>query len=209
MLADDYYWLAHDDLDGKPRLHHRAVQFGCAAALLIELVNTGHIAPREGVLVVTNSSPPQDSLSHTILDQLIGEQNRRHPIRTWLAFLSPQAPEQIAQRMLRAGQVTQHARRSLLGKETVRYLPTDVNASAGPWAALSIRLLRRQPLDFHLLCLAGLTVASELESRLLDGAPTAAAEFLRTQAAAVPAPVREVLRHTHAAIGDAVLAHRT
>jgi hypothetical protein len=209
VLADDYYRLAHDDVTGKPRLHSTAMDMGCAAALLAELIRDRRIVVEEGAVVVTDRKPPDDSLMHTVLDQLVAEEGRRHDVRTWLTFLSKEAAQQIAQRLLRGGHVRMTAVRKLGRQTGVVYVPVDMNEAARPWALLSQRLRRHEPLGYDELSLAGLARATGLESLLLDGAPATTFEFLNHQVGTLWPPMRWLLFHTHASIGGAVLAHRT
>jgi hypothetical protein len=209
VLADDYYRLAHHDVTGKPRLHPTAVDLGCAAALLAELIGARHILVDDAAVSVIDRRPPADALTHVILDQLIAEEGRRHDVRTWLNFLSKEASAQLGRRLLRDGQVRMSPVRKLGRQTGVLYVPVDINVAAKPWVLLSQQLRRHNPLDYDELALAGLVVATGLESFVLDDAPAATFEFLRHQVGRLWPPMRSLLRHTHAAIGDAVLAHRT
>ncbi|SCF48777.1 Golgi phosphoprotein 3 (GPP34) [Micromonospora matsumotoense] len=209
MLGNDYFRLAHNDVTGKPRLHPLAVDLGCAAALLAELIGTRRVHVEDSAISVADRRPPEDSLMHVILDQLIAEEGRRHDIRTWLNFLSKQAQTQLAQRLLRNGHVRISPVRRLGRQTGVLYVPVDMNVAAKPWALLSQRLRRHEPLNYDDLALAGLVLATGLESFLLDGATSATSEFLRHQVGRLWPLMRSLLHHTHAAIGDAVLAHRT
>lgn len=209
MLGDDYYRLAHHDVTGKPRLHPLAVDLGCAAALLAELISARRVHIEDAALTVVDRRPPDDSLMHTVLDQLIAEEGRRHNVRTWLHFLSQEASTQLAQRLLRDGHVQMTPVRKLGRQTGVLYVPVDMNTAAKPWALLSQQLRRHDPLTYDELVLAGLVVATGLETWLLEAAPAATFEFLRHQVSRLWPPMRSLLRHTHAAIGDAVLAHRT
>ncbi|MFI5489213.1 GOLPH3/VPS74 family protein [Micromonospora echinaurantiaca] len=209
MLADDYYRLAHHDVTGKPRLHPTAVGVGCAAALLAELIGARRVVVEDAAVSVVDRRPPDDSLMHVVLDHLVAEEGRRHDVRTWLAFLSKDAAPQIAQRLLRSGHVRLEAVRRLGRQTGVVYVPVDINVAARPWALLSQRLRRHEPLGYDELALAGLVLATGLESFLLDGAPAATFEFLKHQVGTLWPPMRSLLFHTHAVIGEAVLAHRT
>ena len=209
MLADDFYRLSHHDATGKPRLHPRAIELGCAAAILAELISSRHIGIETEQIQVLDRRPPADSLMHVILDQLMAEVARAHTVRTWLAFLGQQAPEQIAQRLLRAGHVRLQAQRRLGRQVGLLYVPVDMNTAYAPCASLSYRLRRHEPLEYESLCLAGLALASGLDTFILDGAPAETFEYLNHAVRTLWPPMRALLFHTHAAIGGAVLAHRT
>ncbi|MDW5325350.1 GOLPH3/VPS74 family protein [Plantactinospora sp. KLBMP9567] len=208
VLADDYFRLAHHDVDGRPRLHHRAVEIGLAAALLGELLSTRHIEVHDGHLVVVNRTPPVDALSHTVLDSLLAESHRQ-TVRTWLLFLSQAARTQVASRLIRHGHLRAETSRRLFGPPTTTYLPTDMNQAAWPWLSLSMRLRDGQQLSYEMTCLAGLALATGLDRWLLAGASSASVAYLREVVTHTWKPMRELLVHTEATIGDAVLAHRT
>ncbi|WP_422773381.1 GOLPH3/VPS74 family protein [Plantactinospora sp. WMMC1484] len=208
MLADDFFRLAHHDVTGRLRLHARAVEIGLAAALLGELVSDKRVEVRDGVLVVVDRTPPTDAVSHTVLDTLVMEPER-HTVRNWLTFLSHDARRQVAERLLRAGHLQPVTSRRLFRPAQTIYVPADMNKAAWPWLSLSMRLRQQQPFDYDSACLAGLTLATGLDKFVLEGAPPRAPEYLRHIAAGLWPPMRELLAHTQAAIGDAVLAHRT
>lgn len=207
MLADDFYRLSHHDVTGKPRLHQRAIDLGLAAALLGELLHEQRIVFHEGTVVVADRTPPADSLAHTILDQLVMEP-KQHTIRTWLAFLSQGAHQQVTQRLLRAGHVRTETSRRILRQTTI-YVPVDMNVAAAPWALLSNRLRHRLPMEHQWLCLAGLAWATGLDSLVLELAPRDAHDYLQHAISILWPPMRELVAYTRAAVGDAVLAHRT
>jgi hypothetical protein len=209
MLGDDYYRFAHHDVTGRPRLHPMAVDIGCAAALLGELIGTRHVTVEGTAVAVIERRPPSDSLMHVILDQLIAEDSRGHDVRTWLNFFAKDASKQIAQRLLRGNHVRMAPLRRLGRQTGVVYVPTDINKAALPWALLSQHVRRHDPLNYDELALAGLVVATGLDTFLLDDAPTETFDYLRDQVGRLWPPMRSLLHETHAAIGDAVLSHRT
>ncbi|MGI5151437.1 GOLPH3/VPS74 family protein [Plantactinospora sp. CA-294935] len=208
VLADDFFRLAHHDVDGRPRLHARAIEIGLAAALVGELMFAQRVEIRDGVLVVVNRTPPDDALSHTVLDALVREAER-HGVRTWLEYLSQEARTQVTGRLVRAGHLKAVSARRFLAPTVTTFVPTDMNKAAWPWLSLSMRLRDGMPLDFQRACLAGLTVATGLDKWLLDGANPATYAYLRHVVSRLWPPMRELLAHTEAAIGTAVLSHRT
>lgn len=207
VLADEFFLLAHHDVDGRPRLHSRAVGLGLAAALVGELLSGRQVEIRDGGLVVVDRRPPADAVSHAVLDTLLWE-SQRHTVRVWLAFLSAQAPTQVADRLVRAGQLRVVTARRFLGPAITTYRPADMNKAAWPWASLSTRLRDGTPLDYPGACLAGLVLATGLDRWLLDGAAPAAGAYLRTVATGLWPPMRELLTYTEAAVGAAVMTHR-
>lgn len=204
LLADDLFRLAHRDSTGAPLLDPHVAGLGLSAALLGELVLTGHLSVRRGLVVVTDRSAPSDVLAHTVLDQIVSERET-HPVRTWLAYLGRSAYEEVAGRLVRAGHLqVEVSRRRVFGR-TVRYVPTDMNTAAWPWARLAGSLRRGAPLDDFDTLLGGLAVATDLHGVVLIGEANAFTAALRPLIAAAADPLRELVTHTRAAAGDAVI----
>jgi hypothetical protein len=203
LLADDMFRLAHRDSDGAGLLDARVAGFSLSAALLGELLLTGHVVIRGGVVIVREAAAPSDVLAHTVLDQLVSE-NEHHPVRTWLAYLGRTAYVEVAGRLERAGHVEAQQSRRLF-KHTTRYVPTDMNTAAWPWARLAGLVSRGESLsDFDTL-LGGLAVTADLHRVVLVGDADAFAVTLRPLIATAPPPIRELITHTRAAVGDAVI----
>ena len=207
LLADEFFLITVDDRTGRPRLAPKTTGLGLAAALLGELTMFGKITVQDDRLFIVDRSPPHDALAHTTLDHLVAEPHHRL-VRTWLSFLSHTAYESVAQRLFRAGHVRRETTRRLLRAQVV-YVPVDGNAAAWPWARLSTRLRAGAHLDYPDVFLAGLATATGLERQLLDGGGVEAARYLADLVAALPPPLHALVAHTHAAVGDAVLSHRT
>jgi hypothetical protein len=206
LLGDEFYFVAHEDTTGKPRLHAGAVGLGLASALLAELVMFGRITVHAGAVSILDRRPPEDALAHTTLDQLIGEQQHR-AVRTWMAFLAQTAAATVAQRLLRAGhvQITQ-TRRAF--RTTVTYVPVDMSVAAWPENRLRHLLTSGKPMTVPDAMLAGLASATGLTERILWDTDANARRYFAHALASLPAPLRELMAHTEAAVGDAVLTHR-
>jgi Golgi phosphoprotein 3 (GPP34) len=205
-LADEFFRLAHNDVTGKPRLHPRATELGLAAALLGELLFGNRITLHRGVLEVVDDTPPRDAVAHDALDQIV-TQPQHTAVRVWLEFLSHGAYQGVAQRLWRAGHLRPETSRRLL-RQVVTWRPTDVNTAAWPSARLSHSLSREEPLDQADTFLAGLATATGLDEDLIERGNPGAHHYLRRLVATAPQQVRELLAHTHAAVGDAVLSYR-
>jgi hypothetical protein len=207
-LADEFFRLAHNNVSGKPRLHARATELGLASALLAELIFGGRLTLYHGLLTVVDDTPPRDAVSHAALDQIVSQPQHR-AVRTWLDFLSRGAYDGVAQRLWRTGHIRPQTTRRLL-RQVVVWVPTDVNLAAWPWARLSHSLTRHEPLDAADAVLVGLAAATGLDQDLLEGGANAFHhQHLRRLVASTSAPMQELLAHTHAAVGDAVLSYRT
>ncbi|RIV32713.1 GOLPH3/VPS74 family protein [Micromonospora radicis] len=206
-LADEFFYLAHDDQTGRSRLFESATAHGLAAALLAELCWEGRITFVGRQVRVTDVSPPRDWLQHLVLDRLVAEP-RHTATRTWLAFLGTTAHEQVATRMWQLGLLRPEQVGRLWRQRTV-YVPADMNTAAWSWARLSYQLRNHQRLNAFDIALAGIAVHTQLDPILLDGAPLSARAFLRRQVEQAPLPLRDLLADLGAVVGGAVLSHRT
>ncbi|PZF99423.1 GOLPH3/VPS74 family protein [Micromonospora endophytica] len=206
-LADEFFYLAHDDQTGRSRLFESATAHGLAAALLLELYGEGRITFEGRHIRVIDTLPPRDWLRHLVLDRLVAEP-RHTATRTWLAFLGTTAYEQVATRMWQRGFLRQQ-QVGRLWRQRIIYIPTDVNTAAWSWARLSYQLRRYQRLNAFDAALAGLALHTALDPILLDGAPQATRAFLREQVNQTPLPLRDLLADLGAVVGGAVLSHRT
>ncbi|WFE26883.1 GPP34 family phosphoprotein [Solwaraspora sp. WMMD791] len=206
LLADEFFLLAHHDVTGRPRLHPRAVGLGLASAVLAELVTVGAVAVDAGQIWVVNPAAPADALGRSAIRLLLDEPEHT-ALRIWLTVLSERAPTHVAHRLVAGGVVQAEQSRRLLRSRTV-YVPVDMNTAAWPWARLSMRLRRGEPLTEPDLFLAGLSVETGLDTYLLDGAPPEASRHLASLLRSLRPDLRSLLRHTGAAVGNAVLSGR-
>jgi hypothetical protein len=205
-LADDLYFVAHDEHTGKPRLHPRAVQFGLAAALLGELLLADRVFIQNGRIYVRNQQPPTDALAHTILDRLVG-QHPHSELRTELAVIGSSAPDAVAHRLERAGLV-QYVQTRRLGRTSARWVPTDPTQAAWRGARLRRLLAGRDEVTWHDVILAALLSAIGLIGQVLKDSEPQARARLKGILAQLPASVTELVTHTEAAVGNAILAQR-
>jgi hypothetical protein len=210
LLAEAFFLVAHEDTSGRPRLHGRAVGLGLGSALLAELLLSGHVTVTDGRVVphrLARQRPPEDVLLHLVVDRVVAEPAQ--PLRTWLSALAADAVGQVAAHLTRANLIR------VVGSgrwgRPVRYLPVDSHAAAGPQVRLNWLLIHRQPLSWPDVVLAGLCQATGLLDDLIwtdhrQHAQTYLAEHIGHARRTLPALV-ELLEHTDAAVGDAVLTH--
>lgn len=206
LLADDLFRLTHRDSTGEPLLDPRVTGLGLSAALVGELLLTGYVTVRSGIVVAADGVAPSDVLAHAVWDQLVRERRecRHHSVRTWLAYLGRDAHENVAGRLERAGHVRREVSRRPVARR-VRYVPTDINTAAWPWARLSGLLRPGGRLDDIDVLLGALTVATDLHRVVLAGEAGAFAAALQPLTASAADPVRELITHARAAAGDAVI----
>ncbi|MDM4718357.1 GPP34 family phosphoprotein [Micromonospora sp. WMMA1363] len=204
LIADEFFLIAHNDIRGKAKLHPAATGLGLAGGLLGELVLYGHVTVSDGLVTIVDRRPPVDALAHTVLDQLIGEP-RHQSARTWLSFLAQTATAAVGERLARAGVLRRQEGRRLL-RTTVSYVPIDPNTAAWPATRMRVLLERSEPpptLSDALLL--GLIAAAGLSREVLWTAAPGAHHRLAGLVAALPPPLKELVVHTEAAVGAAVL----
>jgi Golgi phosphoprotein 3 GPP34 len=206
LLADDFYFVAHDSISMKCRLSDRAVRLGLAGALLGEQVLFRRINLRGGRMRIIDSTPPRDALAHTVLDHLRAEPDVM--LGDWLRFFARDAYEKVSQRLIREGHVHVREERRFLRVTTVLE-PTMTTRSGWPESRLASRLSKGAALDPPDIVLAGLVAATGLDAYVLADAPPQARPYLRRLVSSLPPSLREVIAQTAAAVGDSVLNART
>lgn len=206
LLGDEFWLVAHDENTGRPKLSARVLGLGLAAALLGELVYYRSITIQNGYIYAAGHAPPQDAVARTVLEQITGE-GHPYTIRTWLVFLSRHAEETVTHRMWRAGFLRQQSSRRLL-RQVTTYAPVDPGKAAWPMARLSTTLRRQSPMEHSDAFLAGVVLATGLDQVMLDGAGAGPHEYLAHVVAGLAAPLHQLVVHTQAAVGDAVLSQR-
>lgn len=203
QLADEFFLIAHNDSRGKPRLNPVATGLGLASGLLGELVISGHLTVAAGMISIVDRRPPADALSHTVLDHIVNEPQHQS-VRTWLSFLAQTAAESVGERLTRTGTVRRQETRRLL-RTSVIYVPVDINEAAWPATRLRALLDRPEPPTIPDGLLFGLVTATGLTREVLWSAGSRAHHRLSVLIAALPPPVKELVMHTEAAVGAAVL----
>lgn len=205
LLADDFFFAAHDDVSGKVRLSERGAGLGLAAALLGELILFRKITLERDVVVVIDRRPVRDALVNGVLEEVVREPDVR-PVRDWLRYFGRNAYDWVAQRMTREGLVRiGETRRFRRGSG---YRPVDLNTAAWPIVRVAQKLARQETLVLPDVVLAGLISATGLDKYLRSEAVTEIHEYLGHLTSRLPRPLRVLVAETEAAIGDAVLHHR-
>lgn len=203
LLADSFFFAAHDHISGKCRLNGRDVGLGLAGAMLAELVLFRKITVQRGAVVVVDRHPPSDAQAHAVLDELVREGGAR-AVRDWLRYLGRNAYELVAQRLVLAGHVRATQRR---WRATV-YRPVDMNSAAWPITRLATKLDRREPVAMPDIVLAGLFRTTGLDREMRSDAATDIDRYLDRLLARLPPPLVAVVTETAAAVGEAVMHQR-
>ncbi|TDV45341.1 GOLPH3/VPS74 family protein [Actinophytocola oryzae] len=207
LLADDFFFVAHDSISMKRRLADRVVRLGLAGALLGEQVLFRRINVRGERIRVVDPSPPRDALAHTVLDHLLAEPGVTS-MRDWLRFFAQDAYEKVLQRLIREGHVYVREERRFLRVITV-FEPTMTTRAGWPESRLASRLSAGAALEPPDVVLAGLVAATGLDTYVLADTPPHARPYLQRVVSSLPPSLREVVNQTATAVGDAVLNART
>jgi hypothetical protein len=205
LLADDFFFAAHDDVTGKIRLSERGVGLGLGAALLGELILFRKITLQGGEAIVIDRRPVRDTLVTGVLEELIREPETR-PVRDWLRYLGRSAYELVGQRMVREGLVRVAQTRRF--RRSPGYRPVNLNAAAWPIVRVAQKLARQEPIVLPDIVLAGLISATGLDRYLRSEAVADINDYKEHLVGGLPRPLRVLVAETEAAIGDAVLHHR-
>jgi len=205
-VADDLWLLAHHEITGKPHIAPRAVGLGLAGGLLAELVLDGHAGVWHGGDVVAgNRAQPRDALARRVHGLVAGEREQ-HPVRDWLAYLGRTAAADVAARLEGSG----YLRRASGWVPGRGGRPVPVN---GDWAFAPLLRVRSavdaaRPVSAPAIVLAGLADACGLGFRFTEFIPPRAGRSAAEAAGLLRPALRDVIAHTAAAVGSAVLAHR-
>jgi hypothetical protein len=205
-LADDYFRLCHDDRTSGLLLDDEAARIGLASALLGELGWLGRLTIEHGFVIVRHGPAPTDAAAHAVLDDIRGERQPRD-VRTWLTFLSIDAYDRVARRLVAANHFIPQERRRMLRRFTC-YVPTDANRHVLPRARLATALAQQRPVNPSDVHLAGIADATGLLPIVLDwGGPAAHAYYTRLIAQAHP-DVQALVQETRTVIGAKVMGRR-
>lgn len=210
LVADDFWWMADDDLSGRPRLSDRILAIGLAGALLCELALQGAVTIKKGDLVTTDV-PPSNSLHRELCEEVKAEGPR--PVRDWLDYLSLQAHETVTRRLKDAGLVyLQQPRLKVPGRHG-RWLPVDPGLASTPAADVASKVYWGKA-DAHTLVLFGLTRATGLDNPSLWEIRHLLTDRGLLEQTLAPLVVhnkifRDLLLHTEAAVGSAVASQRS
>lgn len=212
LVADLFYKITHSR-HGTPTLNPTAAGLGMAAALLAELVISEHLdvaAPPDGadevITVARRAAVPEDLLSHQVFDTLRNER-QFFPVADWLRYLSRTAETDVAERLVRARQLTKQVRGL---RKNLSYTPVDGSTFEGAYGHLCAVLMHTSRIDDQswYWC-AALCYTTGLHNRMLDADPQSQARaYLTWMINQLPLAGRALIHTTRALIGNAVYTHR-
>ncbi|MFC4535395.1 GOLPH3/VPS74 family protein [Sphaerisporangium dianthi] len=203
-LADDLFFVMHDDVTGRPRVHPRLASLGLAGAVIGELMLAERVsfevAPGHDRPYAITRDATGDPLTQKVLDHIVAEPH--HPVSTWLVFFANTIYADVTARMI-AAKLLNPPSRHLLKKQPAT--PADVNSAAWPLARLNLAVQRREPPAVRDRVLYGLFAATGGAQRTLwDHDPA----FVAAMLAGLPLPLRRLIVQTEAVVGGAVISRR-
>jgi hypothetical protein len=207
-VADAYYFIAHDYMVGRRRLHPNVMGIGLGAALLGELVLASNLDVDNGNVYVIRREPPTDALLHAVLAEMLAQPQHRN-LPTWVSFLSVTALVKVTDRLRMHRMLKQVEQRRIIGRRRV-LVPSDVNEAA--WQSVRLeRLLNTNTRMGQADCfLAGLVSATGLMPHVLWDPDTnhVGYDVLPYAVAALHPALLAIVKHAEAAVGQSVLAPR-
>ena len=216
-VADDLYLIAHDERSGRCRVPERVAGLGLAAALLGELMLSGHLTLHAGgvyplpIQDPVQGSPvePGDRLLQAVL-HLVRDPRQDRDLGIWLTFLAAEAVPDVRRRLLEDGVLARVAVRRV-GVRRVLHLPTDPNAAVWPGIRLAGLLSRRDPVTAADAALVCIVAAIGLLGHVLWFPDEHAPGWEHTEAIrrSLPPVLAHLVARAEAAVGDRVMTHRS
>ncbi len=205
-IADQLFLVAHDEYNGRTRVHEDMLGLALGAALMVELMFPPEQIQLVGgsvLLVSHHSPPPVEPLQHRAIN-LMRRERRPQSIANWLKVLGFDARDQVAGRLADAGLVIKDNERRILRSPVVVY-----RATSPEWAAYAAtrlhRALHEEPMYTVDAMLAALVACVGLLGHVTFACnqPHPSGELL---AARLPQPLLSLLNHTRAAIAESALS---
>ena len=169
----------------------------------------GVITLHGGTLAVLTTTPPPEPLARCLQRRLVADPGE-HSARDWLSYLAGSGViEAVGDRLARAGHVRAERRRRLLRRAAVAYVPADIRTALGAGARVHGNLTAGIRLTVPDVLLGGLIVATGLDRHVLWDLRPGDRDHLCQRIAHLAGPLRELVAEAEAAVGEAVLSHRT
>jgi hypothetical protein len=204
-VADSFFFLAHSDRSGNPRLHQRALAAGLGAALLAELVLARWVEIDDQRVMAVSVDAPADPVAVTVLSDLVVGPERA--VAGWLTAWEEAAYERVVGRLLTAGQVEMVPRRRFL-TSYVGYQSVNRTAGAGVEVRLEHLLSTGAQMSPEDAALCGLVMATGLSRQALWRSSTR--RHCRRRLIEVVDGLRPslltLMRQTETAVGSAIIA---
>lgn len=209
LLADEFYFAAHDPVSFKFRLSRPVLPLGLAAALVGEQLLADAIDIRGGVLWPQQPPPTdRDEVAH-VAHRLIMEQRAVRSVVEWLEILSEHSHEWVVQRLMRERLLTLVEVRRLLRTVVVPKPVRELRVAAGV-SRVASQLSSQRGLDVEDCLLVGLMAATSLTEYVFAETTAETRGVIQVRLnnlpARVPQQVRELIDATKAAAQRATLS---
>lgn len=209
LLANEFFFAAHDSITFKPRLSPTVLPLGLAAALVGEQLLINAIDIRGGV--VWPQQPPgadQDDVAH-LVHQLFREQRAVRSVVEWLEILSEHCSGWVVQRLMRERLLRLVKVRRLFRTVVVPKPVGDLRAAAGV-SRIAGQLSLQRGLEVEDCVLVGLMAVTSLTvyvfAETVDEAHGVIQGRLNNLRARVPQQVRELMDATTVAVHRVTLS---
>jgi hypothetical protein len=208
-LANDYFFISHDEHTGRSRLTTPVTNLGLASSLLGELLISRHLTVYEKDLYPIEGRPPSDPLLRAMVE-LVAARPRDRDLGVWLNFFAAEANEDVAERLVTHGLMTRAQKRGLRGAR-VEYRPVDLTQAARPAIRLARLLTRGEQVDLPDAVLTGVIHATGLLGQVLWDGDLHRPGYAQIPSllAALPPPFTALVRCTEVAVGGVVLTKRS
>lgn len=207
-LADDYYLIVHDDRSGQLTVTPQVAGLGLAAALIGELLLSGHLTVRDDGLYPGPTASWPDSLLGARVLRVVSDLRQDRLAGGWVRFLALDALADVRDRLLNDGVLTRQPR-GLLSRR-ISYPPVNSNDAAWAGMRLARHLSQRETLSVQDATLVGIVMATGLLDEVLWDPLTHAGGrgYASTVRACLLPPMLTLLAHTEACVANAVLTRR-
>jgi len=162
----------------------------------------------DGKITIIDDRQTGDPATSAVLDLVLREGHHR-VVRDWISFLATGiATDLVERRLARSGLIQRQEKRGLLGTK-VSFVPTDSMTAGWPATRIRTYIARGELLDVADLALAGLILATGLDQHVFVTMESRdRAQLFDQIRRRLPLMLQELVGHTEAAVGDAVMARR-
>ena len=211
-LTEEFFLLSHDDYTGKPCLNREVLGLGLAGGLLAQLLVARRITVTGDGIGLRDPRPYRQPAPDFVVQEIYWQANQ-HAVYSaveWVKYLRDKTYPLVAQELVRR-RVVRQENGGLLGRSK-RYVAVDAVHASRPRVRLvyfcqRLELLATE-LDEQTAGLAGLAIATRLESVIATTAGIDPGQGLRAMMARLPGDTRTVLAGVDAAVTADALAVR-
>jgi hypothetical protein len=208
-LGDEFWLIAHHDYSGKPLCAWPIMSAGLAGAILGELLMDRQVIfAQSRVMVAAQAQSPLDEVAGLAVAEL-SRQPVAYPVRDWITHFAEVLYDPVCRR-LAGSHLVEQVRGGPFGRR--RYVPCDPTVGSSPTVLLHylIGILGDRPaeLDYQSAALAGLTLATGLESEIISDDPASVRSGLRAMVRKLPDDMLEVLGAVQAVVSAVPLRVR-